>query len=78
MAARKQTGKTTIDYISALPDIRAIAEGRNEQHRTMTWREAVETWETKHGTDEKARAAFMAYIGIATTGECELLDELEA
>jgi len=45
---------------------------------TVTWREAVEMWEEKHGEDAHARAAFFAYIGIATTDECALLDELDA
>lgn len=35
-------------------------------------------WEEKHGEDAHARAAFFAYIGIATTDECALLDELDA
>ena len=44
----------------------------------MTWREAVETWEQAQGaSDDKARAAFFVHIGIATTGECLLLDGVE-
>lgn len=66
------------DYIAALEDIRAIAQGANAQHRTMTWREAVEVWEQAQGaSDDKARAAFFVHIGIATTGECLLLDGVE-
>lgn len=65
------------DYIAALEAIRAIAEGQNDAHRTMTWREAVEVWEQTHGADDKARAAFFVEIGIATTGECLLLDGVE-
>ena len=66
------------DDIAALEDIRAIAQGENDQHRTMTWREAVEVWEQAQGaSDERARAAFFVHIGIATTGECLLLDGVE-
>ena len=65
--------KKKLNYIAAEEEIRRIAAGRNEQCRTVTWREAVEMWEEKH-----ARAAFFAYIGIATTDECALLDELDA
>lgn len=43
----------------------------------MTWREAVEVWEQEHGRDERARARFFVHIGIATTGECVLLDGME-
>lgn len=64
-------------YIAALEDIRAITQCRNPEHRMMTWREAVEVWEQKHGRDERARAAFFIHIGIATTGECMLLDDME-
>lgn len=66
-----------LDYISAAEDIRAIANGRNAAHRTMTWREAVERWEAAHGADEYGRAALFVYLGIATTDECKLLDALE-
>ena len=73
MAAKKKP-----NYIAALEDIRAIAQGDNAEHRMMTWREAVEVWETQQGAaDEKARAAFFVHIGIATTGECKVLDGLE-
>lgn len=66
------------DYIASIEGIRAIAQGANDQHRTMTWREAVETWEQEQGaSDERARAAFFVHIGIATTGECLLLDGAE-
>ena len=66
------------DYIAALEDIRAIAQGENGDHRTMTWREAVDHWEQAQGTaDARARAAFFVHIGIATTGECMLLDGME-
>lgn len=66
------------DYIAAIEDIRAIAQGENDQHRMMTWCEAVETWEQAQGaSDERARAAFFVHIGIATTGECLLLDGVE-
>lgn len=66
------------DYIASLEGIRAIAQGENDQHRTMTWREAVEVWEQAQGaSDDKARAAFFVHIGIATTGECLLLDGVE-
>lgn len=66
------------DYIAAIENIRAIAQGENDQHRTMTWREAVEVWEQEQGaSDERARAAFFVHIGIATTGECLLLDGVE-
>lgn len=66
------------DYIAALEDIRAIAQGENNQHRMMTWREAVEVWEqAQNASDERARAAFFVHIGIATTGECLLLDGVE-
>lgn len=74
MATRKPAAKAQLDYIAAMEDIRAVAEGRNDRHRTMTWREAVETWEQKRGAnDAKARAAFFVHIGIATTDECNLL-----
>lgn len=70
--------KPAPDYIASLEDIRAIAQGVNDQHRTMTWREAVDVWEQKQGaSDDKARAAFFVHIGIATTGECLLLDGTE-
>ena len=65
--------KKKLNYIAAEEEIRRIAAGRNEQCRTVTWRE-----EEKHGEDAHARAAFFAYIGIATTDECALLDELDA
>lgn len=66
------------DYIASLEAIRAIAQGANAQHRMMTWREAVEVWEQAQGaSDDKARAAFFVHIGIATTGECLLLDGTE-
>ena len=65
------------DYIAALEDIRAIAAGKNDVRRMMTWREAVEVWEQTHGADERARAAFFVHLGIATTGECLLLDGIE-
>ena len=66
-----------IDYISHVEDIRLIASGVNAEHRTMTWREAVEHWEQAQGaSDEYGRAALFAYIGIATSGECALLDDL--
>lgn len=70
--------KKKLNYVAAEEEIRRIAAGRNEQCRTVTWREAVEMWEEKHGEDAHARAAFFAYIGIATTDECALLDELDA
>ncbi len=73
MAAKKK-----LDYIAALEEIRAIAQGDNAEHRMMTWREAVEVWETGQGAaDERSRAAFFVHIGIATTGECKVLDGLE-
>ena len=62
-----------IDYISKVEDIRLIASGANAEHRTMTWREAPEYWERDNGTDDYGRAA---YLGIATAGECALLDNL--
>lgn len=65
-----------IDYISKAEDIRLIASGVNAEHRTMTWREATEYWERDNGTDDYGRAALMAYLGIATAGECALLDNL--
>lgn len=65
-----------IDYISKAADIRLIASGVNAEHRTMTWREATEYWERDNGTDDYGRAALMAYLGIATAGECALLDNL--
>lgn len=65
-----------IDYISKVEDIRLIASGVNAEHRTMTWREATEYWERDNGTDDYGRAALFAYIGIATAGECALLDDL--
>lgn len=80
-----ETGKGVIDmarkrksvnYIAHVEDIRDIASGRNDEHRTMTWREAVEHWEQANGADDYGRAALMAYLGIATTGECALLDDL--
>lgn len=77
MANRKKTTAPAPDYIAALGEIRRIAEGQNDRRRPMTWREAVETWERTHGADDKARAAFMVRIGIATTGECKLLDGVE-
>ena len=66
-----------LDYIAALEDIRAITQGRGREPRLMTWREAVEVWEQEHGRDERARARFFVHIGIATTGECVLLDGME-
>ena len=70
--AQSPPAKPAPDYIAA------IAQGENDQHRTMTWREAVETWEQAQGaSDERARAAFFVHIGIATTGECLLLDGVE-
>lgn len=70
--------KPAPDYIAAIEDIRAITQGENDQHRMMTWREAVEVWEQAQGaSDDKARAAFFVHIGIATTGECLLLDGVE-
>ena len=65
-----------IDYISKAEDIRLIASGVNAEHRTMTWREATEYWERDNGTDDYGRAELMAYLGIATAGECALLDNL--
>ena len=76
--AQSPPAKPAPDYIAALEDIRAITQGVNDQHRTMTWREAVEVWEQEQGaSDDKARAAFFVHIGIATTGECLLLDGTE-
>lgn len=76
--AQSPPEKTAPDYIAALEDIRAITQGVNAQHRMMTWREAVEVWEQAQGaSDERARAAFFVHIGIATTGECLLLDGTE-
>lgn len=66
-----------IDYISCAEDILLIASGVNAEHRIMTWREAAEHWEQVQGAaDEYGRAALMAYFGIATAGECALLDDL--
>lgn len=76
--AQSPPAKPAPDYIAALEDIRAITQGVNAQHRMMTWREAVEVWEQAQGaSDAKARAAFFVHIGIATTGECLLLDGTE-
>ena len=76
--AQSPPEKTAPDYIAALENIRAITQGANAQHRMMTWREAVEVWEQEQGaSDDKARAAFFVHIGIATTGECLLLDGTE-
>ena len=76
--AQSPPEKAAPDYIAALEDIRAITQGANAQHRMMTWREAVEVWEQAQGaSDDKARAAFFVHIGIATTGECLLLDGTE-
>lgn len=73
-----EKGLAEPNYIASLEDIRAIAQGENDQHRTMTWREAVEIWEqAQDASDERARAAFFVHIGIATTGECLLLDGTE-
>ena len=69
--------RTPPDYIAAMEQIRAIAQCGNPEHRMMTWRSAVELWEQEHGRDERARAAFFVHIGIATTGECNLLDNME-
>lgn len=77
MAENKPQAPPVPDYIAALEDIRAITQCRNPEHRMMTWREAVEVWEQEHGRDERARAAFFVHIGIATTGECMLLDDME-
>lgn len=75
---KQKQAASNLDYIAATEEIRAIAEGRNAQRRTMTWREAVAVWEQAQGAeDERARAAFFVYIGIATTGECNLLDGME-
>lgn len=68
--------KKTINYIERVEEIRALTSGRNAEHRTMTWREAVGLWEQENGSDERGRAALMAYLGIATAGECALLDDL--
>lgn len=68
--------RKSINYIAHVEDIRDIASGRNDEHRTMTWREAAEYWEQENGADDYGRAALMAYLGIATTGECALLDDL--
>lgn len=77
MAGRKTTGKQ-MDYIAAMEDIRAIKDGQNDAHRMITWREGVSVWERLQGMeDERARAAFFVHIGIATTGECKLLDGME-
>lgn len=66
-----------IDYISKVEDIRLIASGVNAEHRTMTWREATEYWERRQRAPTiTAVAALMAYLGIATAGECALLDNL--
>lgn len=69
--------RTPPDYIAALEDIRSITQCGNPERRMMTWRSAVELWEQEHGRDERARAAFFVHIGIATTGECNLLDDTE-
>ena len=68
--------RKSINYIAHVEDIRDIASGRSDEHRTMTWREAAEYWEQENGADDYGRAALMAYLGIATTGECALLDDL--
>ena len=60
--------RKSINYIAHVEDIRDIASGRND--------EAVEHWEQANGADDYGRAALMAYLGIATTGECALLDDL--
>ena len=69
--------RTPPDYIAAMEDIRAITQCGNPEHRMMTWRSAVELWEEERGRDEREGAAFFVHIGIATTGECNLLDDTE-
>lgn len=63
-------------YSKAKEDIRRIAQGANDNHQPMTWREAVKYWEHKHPDKKSAkqRAAFFVELGIATTSECVLLE----